>query len=403
MSLSQDRQLNFSVGRVVRAWSRNMILVSLSILVTLSIVETGLRTVRYRGYWERANIAFGSDFGDVQRWSWLFRLGKHFEGEIPERIKINGEEIPIKKAENETRILFLGDSGTLGRGVGYENSYPILTRRDLEKLIAGNRIRVINAAEDGLTTVNELLLFQNHLRRLKPNIVILGLFMANDINFNIRYEADLFSHFRQNSVKGLVFNWLRRHSAVAHFSVLHFMQLNDRYKLIRWGQLEFIDGLRPLTAIDEAGFNFLNYLTGELALYRKEPSRLAEHSFTLMARLLQSFSELSNQDGFHFGVVLIPTSSTLAGTVEMYEHPEALETLQQLGMRQDDLDFGLPTKRILDLCREKHIHCFDPTPLMQLLGARVTILPKNDHLSLQGHRILASTVIKGIFPWLDRP
>jgi len=403
MSLSQDRQLNFSVGSIVRACTSNMILVSSSILVILSIVEIGLRTVRYRGDLERVDIAFDSDFGDIRRSSWLLRLGKHFEGEIPGRITINGEEIPIKKAENETRILFLGDSGTVGGGVGYENSYPILIQRDLEKLMPGNPIRVINAAETGLTTVNELLLFQNHLRRLKPDIVILGLFMANDINFNIRYEADLFSRSRQNSVKGLVFNWLRRHSAVGHFSVLRFMKLNDRYKLIRWGQLEFLDELRPLTAIDEAGFNFLNYLTGELALYRKEPSRLAEHSFTLMARLLQSFSELSNQDGFHFGVVLIPTSSTLAGAVEMYRYPEAFETLQQLGMRQADLDFGLPTKRILDLCREKHIHCFDPTPLMQLLGARVTILPNDDHPSLQGHHILASTVIKGISSWLDRP
>jgi hypothetical protein len=380
-----------------------MILVSSSILVILSIVEIGLRTVRYRGDLERTDIAFESDFGDIRRSSWLLRLGKRFEGEIPERITINGEEIPIKKAENETRILFLGDSGTVGGGVGYENSYPILMQRDLEKLMPGNPIRVINAAENGLTTVNELLLFRNHLRRLKPDIVILGLFMANDINFNIQYEADLFSNSRQNSVKGLVFNWLRRHSAVVHFSVLRFMKLNDRYKLIRWGQLEFIEGLRPLTAIDEADFNFLNYLTGELALYRKEPSRLAEHSFTLMARLLQSFSELSNQDGFHFGVVLIPTSSTLAGAVEMYRYPEALETLQQLGMRQSDLDFGLPTKRILHVCREKHIHCFDPTPLMQLPGARVTISPNDDHPSLQGHRILASTVIKGIFSWLDRP
>ena len=51
---------------------------------------------------------------------------------------------------------------------------------------------------------------------------------------------------------------------------------------------------------------------------------------------------------------------------------------------QADLDFGLPTKRILNLCREKHIQCFDPMPLMQLFGARVTILPNNDHPSLQG-------------------
>jgi hypothetical protein len=177
MSLSQDRQLNFSVGRLVRAWLSNVILVSSSILVILSIVEIGLRTVRYRGDLERTDIAFDSEFGDISRSSWLLRLGKHFEGEIPERITINGEEIPIKKAENETRILFLGDSGTVGGGVGYENSYPILMQRDLEKLMPGNPIRVINAAENGLTTVNELLLFRNHLRRLKPDIVILGLFM----------------------------------------------------------------------------------------------------------------------------------------------------------------------------------------------------------------------------------
>ena len=103
MSFSQDRQLNFS-GRlrgVIRASSFNMILVSLSVLVILSIVEIGLRTVRYHGHWERAQFVLDSDFGDTHRASWLLRLGKRFKGEIHERITINGEEIHQKGRERD--------------------------------------------------------------------------------------------------------------------------------------------------------------------------------------------------------------------------------------------------------------------------------------------------------------
>jgi hypothetical protein len=383
----------------LRQCALNLLLISLGILAAALLIEVGLRVFGYAGDSEKRSVVFDTDFGDVPSSSWMFDLEKPAPSPEGECLRINGEAVPLQKAEGETRILFLGDSGTVGAGAGFTNSYPILVRQELERRMPGKHVRVINAGEIGLTTVNELQVFQARLRSLKPDVVVIGLFMANDINFNLRHESGLFGARGQVTVRRRVARWLRQHSAVVHFGTLRFLALNERYRWISAGKSRDSSGSCRLTAMDSAGFDFLDYMMGELALYRKDPSFLTQHCFELMGTVLRTFSQLAEQDGFRLGVVLIPTSSTLSGKVNMFCFPEAGEALQRLGLREADLDFDIPTERILDLCRKNRIRCFDPTGAMRQCGLREVILPKDDHLTRKGHQIMADTVVEGITSW----
>ncbi|MFI5361368.1 MAG: SGNH/GDSL hydrolase family protein [Elusimicrobiota bacterium] len=172
------------------------LLLLLGLALPLTAMEFGLRISGYSGDAERKKFLYDDDFGDSPKDSWLRRLiGESGLPTPPDPIVINDETVPILKPKPEIRILFLGDSATVGSGVGLANSYPSLVRRELARRMPEKSVRVINSGIGGLNTINELQVFELLLRRLKPDIVIVGLFMANDINFNLKNEI-----YRRNRI-----------------------------------------------------------------------------------------------------------------------------------------------------------------------------------------------------------
>lgn len=87
---------------------------------------------------------------------------------------------PVKKGENELRILDLGDSITMGHGVTRDETYS----KYLEQILADflkiyKSIQVINAGVQGYSTFQELEVLKRDLV-FKPDIVTVG-FCLNDI------------------------------------------------------------------------------------------------------------------------------------------------------------------------------------------------------------------------------
>jgi lysophospholipase L1-like esterase len=80
-----------------------------------------------------------------------------------------------KKAEDEFRVLVLGDSITLGDFVPEEETFT----RQLEKLTAGRskKIRFINAGIPGAGTMEELYLYQEVRDRVQPDLVLVEMYL----------------------------------------------------------------------------------------------------------------------------------------------------------------------------------------------------------------------------------
>ncbi|HET9226860.1 MAG TPA: arylesterase, partial [Thermoanaerobaculia bacterium] len=79
---------------------------------------------------------------------------------------------PAPAAENESLVVFLGDSLTAGFGLGAEQAYPLLVEKKLEE--QGIALKVVNAGVSGDTTAGGLARL-DWLLSQKPDVVVVGL------------------------------------------------------------------------------------------------------------------------------------------------------------------------------------------------------------------------------------
>jgi lysophospholipase L1-like esterase len=91
---------------------------------------------------------------------------------------------PLEKPDGVFRILFLGDSTVASMQVAREDSYPGLLEELLSAEAGAGKVEVINAGIDGYGTAQSLLMFHEYGSRVDPDLVVLGVYLANDVADN---------------------------------------------------------------------------------------------------------------------------------------------------------------------------------------------------------------------------
>jgi hypothetical protein len=345
--------------------------------LALLVCELALRVIGYAGDHERERSVFDPRYGTVPRdsWIWSFDIdpAKH------RAVDLRGQLIPLAKPAGETRVLFVGDSATEGALVGLENSFP---NQFAARLPAADHVRVINAGVWGMTTIDEYHLLKDKLLPLKPDVVVIGLFMANDLNFNLGHrERQLRSATR--------FEVLRSQSALVHFVSLRLLALRaqSHRTAAEWVEL-------PAMAKDQRGLHLLSYPEGELATYVVPPSAEIDHAYAVLTQVLRDFIELGRQHGFDLEVLLVPSPSRVLSKLAILHYPGLLSELRERGIAIDPstIDVDEPTRRVLAVCASLNVTCMDPTSRLQHLGARA-FFPTDEHPTIAGHRELASELL----------
>ena len=372
-----------------------ILLVCFGTIASLLAAELFLRMASYEGARERFSSTFDTNFGHIPKESWIYRFpDKPTESSDAE---VNGQRIPFKKDPEKLRALFVGDSGTFGSGVNFEETFPFVFASSAEKLSSAAKFESINSGIPGMSTVDELALFEQKLFKLKPDLVVLGLFMANDINFNLRFPEKRLSK-KNMSVTTQLLAYLRQHSALFHFISLRLLVLNYKYGLVTASSPK--DGYEPAWtgALDSNGLPLLSYMHGEIATYQKKYSELMNYSFEVLESSLQNFDSLSKGLGFDFLVVLIPTSSSISNKLDMFYWPDALEILKKDGIviTESELDIGKPTRLVMEICNRNKIKCLDPTTLLRDKLGMQTINPNDDHLSAASHQLVGEFIAKSV-------
>jgi len=125
----------------------------------------------------------------VARWA-PFRYGyppnAHFEYKTSElhctvvtnRHGLRDRDFDLDKGEN-FRILAIGDSFTFGWGVNIEQAWCKLLEQDLRS--RGARVEVINAGRSGSGPKEYLLMADELIPRLKPDLVLIGVLQGDDL------------------------------------------------------------------------------------------------------------------------------------------------------------------------------------------------------------------------------
>jgi hypothetical protein len=92
---------------------------------------------------------------------------------------LRGADIPVAKPLNSYRILMLGDSFTMGKGVEDDETFSVLLEAALRRRIAEcggfRRIEVINGGVDSYAPILSYLQLTRDLAALEPDVVVLNL------------------------------------------------------------------------------------------------------------------------------------------------------------------------------------------------------------------------------------
>lgn len=91
---------------------------------------------------------------------------------------LRGVDITVEKPAGTTRVLMLGDSFTMGKGVEDDETFSVLVESSLQQAMAacgGGNIEVLNGGIDSYAPVLSLLQFQRDLAPLDADLVILNL------------------------------------------------------------------------------------------------------------------------------------------------------------------------------------------------------------------------------------
>jgi hypothetical protein len=352
---------------------KKLLALTIGSVLALLICELALRVIGYAGDSERQRSVFDPRYGTVARDSWIWDFA--IDPKRHKAVDLGGDPIPLDKAAGETRVLFLGDSATEGALVGRDKSYPA---QFAQKLTAAQHVRVINAGVWGMTTIDEYHLLHDKLLPLRPDQVVIGLFMANDLNFNL-------GHQERRALATSTFDRLRSQCALLHFLSLRWLALGSRSArpAPSWAPL-------PLRVVDRRGLHLLNYPEGELATYLVPASPEIDHAFEVLERVLADFVQLGREHGFSVRVLLIPSPSHVLSRLAILHYPNLLSELAARGVAIDStsIDVDAPTRRVLAICARAKLLCMDPTPRMQRLGVRA-FWQGDEHPSVQGHEALA--------------
>jgi hypothetical protein len=163
---------------------KNIVLITLSMIISVSLIELGLWVFKYPPYPETIPDVYLSDKenGFVLRPN---SISRHSSWEFDTSIKINN--VGIRRSNNLTKkspvsIFLLGDSQAQGYGVEEEDTISF----NIEKLMRNGS--VINLGVSSYSTIQEMVLFNRYLEffEKKPKHAILVFSVANDFYDNKR-------------------------------------------------------------------------------------------------------------------------------------------------------------------------------------------------------------------------
>lgn len=105
-----------------------------------------------------------------------------------------GNNLTANKKEGEVKIVVLGDSFVEARQVDYESGFVYLLEKNLNKEFGGTTTKkfksasVFNFGVGGLSTIDEIKYYHTYIKEYDPDIVVLTLFLGNDIDDNAVYK-----------------------------------------------------------------------------------------------------------------------------------------------------------------------------------------------------------------------
>jgi lysophospholipase L1-like esterase len=275
-----------------------------------------------------------------------------------------------RKPSGTFRILVLGDSFTAGIGVEGQEAFPKRVEEELTAGTSGLRFEAINAGVPSYSTREEVLYLEQEGFQLQPDLVLLALFIGNDVVDNTRttwsrvVDGELVDGAPRRGVLPLaVRGLLSRHSHLYH---------------LLWPYQRWLlgHGAEDRLAAERA-----------LAIYEPPDAAGIEPAWQATERWLERLGQVTRARQVQLGVILIPellqldpaawhaAASRLNPDAEAYQPERPNQHLAGILQR-----LGIPS---LDLLGQ----------LRAALPGRRLYFQRDGHWTPEGHRVVASAIV----------
>src|SRR5215212_8068128 len=277
------------------AWQGRVALILLGLLLPLALAEITLRVAGAILPGDYQTVSFAEahpEFGRRNKPGAGWKKTSEYTSWIEVNSKgLRGAEIEYAKPPGERRILVLGDSFTFAEQVNQNETFAQRLEDRLNAEGGGGTYRVLNAGSNGWATANEAVYLAKEGVRFKPDIVIVALYLGNDISDNFRRVAT----FQDAADADLALR-----GADSFDGPRRLLRKSELYSVFESGVLAKL----PIWQGDG----------GSNASDRRSPRTLAEadEAWTITAQLLDRMRDVSESQGARFVVMVVPTATAVA-------------------------------------------------------------------------------------------
>lgn len=174
--------------KLVRSIAVNTALVVASVVFSAAVLEVGTRIVFRQPTPDRSYFTYAPDtFYDlkpgIERKVLKHKIGEETDGTVTATISAQGmrDRVFGPKAEDEYRILMMGDSFTFGLTVEFDETIGHYLQADFEDAAFPKKITTMNMGVPGTAPWQHQIYLQKRGFALEPDLVLHQVFLGNDL------------------------------------------------------------------------------------------------------------------------------------------------------------------------------------------------------------------------------
>lgn len=275
----------------------------------------------------------------------------------------------------QTRVLVVGDSFTFGYGVEEADGYVRVLERELVAANASLNIEVINAGVPAWWTDAYYLYLKTRGLALDPDVVVLGLFMGNDVDARDARHAI----WPETDAAGLP---LAITSDRVRIDNGHRVRVKRR---ARW-VIPVLRNSHLFQLLYTSGKNIGRQFSPKIqakTLYQETYSAETEAIIVKVKKLIVAMATMTQAQNARFIVAMIP---------------ERTQVYNDRGKGRQSLDYAKPQRLLAKFFTQEHIEYVDllPAALAAAASDEPLYYTKDSHFTRAGYLVAGRELARGI-------
>lgn len=310
-------------------------------------------------------------------------------------------DVTTEPGPGVVRVISIGDSFTAGYRLAQNETFSFLLEQYLNSKSDGGKYEVLISAVDNPA---DGLYYLSHVGlSFKPNVVLLGLTLGNDIagayvslSAGGKYTLDEETgRIELNATQTLGFSHglekLLIPPTCIYPSRMHFLNRHSvTYHVLKqlWRSRQSGEAIGSWYGHDRESVKLFDPVHG-LGLYLKEPPSEVQQSYQELFSTLRALKKVLAGKGVDFAIVIFSQRYQV-------QEEDWSATVADYRLNESCFDLNLPNKLIADFCVKNDILCIDPTQAMAAahgLSHESLYCPQGDmHLNAEGNRVVFEAI-----------